>query len=132
MLDQSGALKLSEAPGPEVGQLLHYRGLVLADHNELAQAERLYYRALDLYQEMDFKPGLAEVYDSLANLMLRRSKSRPALAFARRSLELKRQLGDRFGEAISTGTVGRRAPACAATTSRPVPPFWRICGSPPN
>ena len=107
LLDQSGALKLSEAPGPEVGQLLHYRGLVLADQNELAQAERLYYRALDLYQEMDFKPGLAEVYDSLANLMLRRGKSRPALAFARRSLELKRQLGDRFGEAISTGTIGR-------------------------
>jgi class 3 adenylate cyclase len=107
LLDQSGALRLAEAPGPEVGQLLHYRGLVLADRNELAQAERLFFRALGLYQELDFSPGMAEVYDSLANLMLRRGKSRPALAFARRSLELKRKLGDRYGEAISTGTIGR-------------------------
>jgi class 3 adenylate cyclase len=107
LLDQSGALRLAEAPGPEVGQLLHYRGLVLADRNELAQAERLFFRALGLYQELDFSPGVAEVYDSLANLMLRRGKSRPALAFARRSLELKRKLGDRYGEAISTGTIGR-------------------------
>jgi class 3 adenylate cyclase len=107
LLDQSGALKLAESPGSEAGQLFHYRGLLLADRNALDQAERLYFRALALYHELHHEPGQAEVFDSLANLMLRRGKGRHALAFARRSLELKRTFGDRYGEAISQGTIGR-------------------------
>ena len=107
LLDQSGALKLAEAPGPEVGQLFHYRALVLADRNELTQAERLCYRALAQYQELDYQPGMAEVFDSLSNLMIKRGKGRHGVAFARRSLELKRKLGDRYGEAVSLGSLGR-------------------------
>ena len=53
------------------------------------------------------KPGLAEVCDSLANLLLRRGKAAYGLTFARQSLELKDALHDRFGAAISHGTAGR-------------------------
>ena len=60
-----------------------------------------------VYREVHHDPGLAEVCDSLANLLLRNGHSQAALAFARRSLELKRRFGDRFGEAIALGTLGR-------------------------
>lgn len=86
---------------------MHYRGLVLADRGEVTQAERIYFRAYEIYQELHFEPGIMEVCDSLANLLLRRGKSRPALRFAQISLELKRKLGDRYGEAITLGTLGR-------------------------
>src|SRR5438093_1207067 len=42
-----------------------------------------------------------------ANLLLRLGKSRTALTFAQKSLELKRQTKDLFGEAITLGTLGR-------------------------
>jgi class 3 adenylate cyclase len=107
LLAESPVHRLQGASGPEVGQYFHYRGLLAADRNDLANAERFCFRALQLYDEIHYAPGQAEVCDSLANLLLRRGKSRHALAFARRSLELKRTLGDRYGEAISLGTLGR-------------------------
>ena len=65
------------------------------------------FRAHQFYREARYDPGLAEVCDSLANLLLRLGHSQAALAFARTSLEIKRKLGDRFGEAIALGTLGR-------------------------
>ena len=53
------------------------------------------------------EPGLAEVCDALANLLLKRGRSLAALAFAHSSLAQKRKLGDRYGEAITLGTIGR-------------------------
>jgi hypothetical protein len=43
----------------------------------------------------------------LANLLLQRGKTCAALRFVQLSLELKRRLGDRHGQAISLGTRGR-------------------------
>src|SRR5205823_3551770 len=51
--------------------------------------------------------GLAEVFNSLANLLQRRGHGRAALAFARRGVDLRRKLGDRYGEAMDWGAVGR-------------------------
>src|SRR5207302_5137180 len=107
LLDASAVSKQVSAPGPETAQWFHYRGLLLADTGELVNAERLYFRAYELYQEVHYAPGQAEVCDSLANLLLRLGKSRTALTFAQKSLELKRQIKDRLGEAITLGTLGR-------------------------
>jgi class 3 adenylate cyclase len=107
LLDQSPVFTLPGAPNLELGQYFHVRGLVAAGRNDLATAERLYFRAHQFYQEVRYDTGLAEVCDSLANLLLRRGNPRRALAFAQFSLELKRRVGDRRGEAISLGTVGR-------------------------
>jgi class 3 adenylate cyclase len=107
LLDESPARDQAGAPGPSLGQFYHYRGLVQADRGQVNYAERLYFRAHQIYQESHHDPGLAEVCDSLANLLLRCGHSQAALAFARKSLELKRRVGDRFGEAITLGTLGR-------------------------
>ncbi|MEE8143565.1 MAG: adenylate/guanylate cyclase domain-containing protein, partial [Planctomycetota bacterium] len=59
------------------------------------------------YQEAGHADGIAEVCDSLANMLLKRGKTRSALKFCRRSLEMKRKLKDRYGEALTLGTLGR-------------------------
>jgi class 3 adenylate cyclase len=107
LLEESPAPRRHAAPGPAIGQWFHYRGLVEADRGDLNYGERLLFRAHQAYQEAHHDPGLAEVCNSLANLLLRRGKADTALLFARQSLDLKRRLGDRFGEAISLGTIGR-------------------------
>jgi class 3 adenylate cyclase/tetratricopeptide (TPR) repeat protein len=106
-LNESSVLSESSAPGPETAQLFHYRGLLTIESGELANAERMFFRAHQLYNEAGYAPGRAEVCDSLAGLLLRRGKTGSALAFCQRSLELKRELGDRYGEAIALGTLGR-------------------------
>jgi class 3 adenylate cyclase len=107
LLEESPALKQAGAPGPSMGQYFHYRGLVEADRGQVSYAERLFFRAHQVYQESHHDPGLAEVCDSLANLLRRCGNSQAALAFGRNSLELKRRLCDRWGEAITQGTLGR-------------------------
>src|SRR5207244_1612916 len=61
LLDASPVPKQLAAPGSETAQWFHYRGLILTDTGELANAERLYFRAYELYQEMHYAPGQAEV-----------------------------------------------------------------------
>jgi class 3 adenylate cyclase len=107
LLEQSPVAGEAADPSPARAQWLHYNGLLRADRGELNAAERYYFRAHQVYQECHFSAGLAEVSDSLANLLLRLGKVAYALNFARRSLELKRALGDRYGMAISHGTAGR-------------------------
>ena len=107
LLEESPAPRQAAAPGPALGQYYHYRGLVEAGRGKVTYAERLLFRAHQLYREARYDPGLAEVCDSLANLLLRLGHSQAALAFARINLEFKRKLGDRFGEAIALGTLGR-------------------------
>jgi class 3 adenylate cyclase len=107
LLEDNSPLKMHGAPRAQAAQWFHYRGLLEADCNNLAEAERLLFRAHDLYREIPDTAGLAEVYDSLANLLLLYGRIRPALEFARRSLDLKIVNKDRFGQAISHGTIGR-------------------------
>jgi class 3 adenylate cyclase len=107
LLAESPAARLQEQPNPATGQLLQYQGLVEADRGELDRAERLLCLAHKAYREAHHDPGVAEVCDSLANLLLKRGKSRAALNFALMSLALKRKRSDRYGEGISLGTVGR-------------------------
>ncbi len=107
LLETSPVQHRAEAPTAETGQWLHYRGLLVADRGDLAQGERILFRAHALYKELHDDAGLAEVCDSLANLLLRHGKTRVALVFAEESVRLKRALGDRYGEAISLGTLGR-------------------------
>ncbi len=107
LLDESPEAGEAAMASTARAQWLHYNGLLHADRGDLNGAERSYFRAYQTYQECGFKPGLAEVCDSLANLLLRRGKAAYALDFARQSLGLKRDLGDRYGTAISHGTAGR-------------------------
>jgi class 3 adenylate cyclase len=107
-LDAEPPFPAPGTPGPEVAQRFHYRGLLAQDGNDPVEAERLLCRAHYLYRaEVHDDAGLAEVCDSLANLLLLRGKVGPALAFARNSLRLKEKLGDRYGQAISHGSMGR-------------------------
>ncbi|MFM9960709.1 MAG: adenylate/guanylate cyclase domain-containing protein [Planctomycetaceae bacterium] len=107
LLEQSPVVTRIESPTAETGQWWHYRGLVVADQGDLAQGERMLFRAHQVYKELNNRAGLAEVCDSLANLLLRHGKTRVALVFAEESLKWKRELADRYGEAISLGTLGR-------------------------
>src|SRR5262249_29281301 len=88
-------------------QWLHYNGLLRADCGELNTAQRFFFRAHQDYKECPNNSGLAEVCDSVANLLIRRGKARIALTFARQSLDLRQGFGDRYGAAISHGTAGR-------------------------
>jgi tetratricopeptide (TPR) repeat protein len=106
-LSQSPVLQQAASPGPEAGQYFHYRGLVEASRDQLVQAERLYFRALQAYGELGYKGGQAQVCESLAKLLLRQGKPDAALRFALRSLELKRNIDDRYGQAITLSTLGR-------------------------
>jgi class 3 adenylate cyclase/tetratricopeptide (TPR) repeat protein len=107
LLDQSPVAGEAAIPSPARAQWLHYHGLIRADRGDPNAAERFYFRAHQVYQECHFRSGLAEVCDSLANLLIRRGKPAYALRFAQQSLDLKSELGDRFGMAISHGTAGR-------------------------
>jgi class 3 adenylate cyclase/tetratricopeptide (TPR) repeat protein len=107
LLDGSPVASEVARPSPARAQWLHYHGLLRADEGDLNASERYYFRAHQVYQECHAGSGLAEVCDSLANLLLRRGKADHALRFAQQSLELKRALGDRHGMAISHGTAGR-------------------------
>jgi class 3 adenylate cyclase len=107
LLAESPVAREVAVPSPARAQWLHYNGLLRADGSDLNAAERYYFRAHQVYRECDSKLGLAEVCDSLANLLLRRGKAAYALRFARGSLDLKRALSDRYGMAISHGTAGR-------------------------
>jgi class 3 adenylate cyclase len=104
------ASPLKDRAGPssaETAQWYHYRGLIVAAQGNRAEGEFRLFRACQIYQEVHDPHGLAQVYDSLANLLLSRGKTQAALKFATRGLVLKRKLGDRYGEGISLGTMGR-------------------------
>src|SRR5262249_47876485 len=107
LLEDSPVQGRDESPTAETAQWLHYRGLILADQGEPAPGERLLFRAHALYSELHDQAGLAEVCDSLANLLLRHGKTRVALIFAQESLRVKQKLGDRYGQAVTLGTLGR-------------------------
>jgi class 3 adenylate cyclase len=107
LLKECPPILLPGTPGPQTAQWFHYRGLLEADQNQLAEAERHLFRAHTLYGEVHDQTGLAEVCDSLANLLLKHGKVRPAMALAGRSLAIKETLGDLYGQAISHGTLGR-------------------------
>ncbi len=107
LLLQSPAPKQPPMPMEVVGEWFHVRGLVETQAGDLNYGERLLFRAHQAYEEARHDAGLAEVRDSLANLLLRRGKPAAALTFATRSLTTKRAIGDRFGEAITLGTIGR-------------------------
>ena len=107
LLDESPANSQVATPSREAGQLFHYRGLLAADRGQLVEAERHEFIGLQHYTEVDDAAGMSEVCDSLAGLLLRRGKAKSALRFCEKSLAIKRQCGDRFGEAIALGTLGR-------------------------
>jgi class 3 adenylate cyclase len=107
LLAEQEPFLLKGAPGPQVSQWFHYRGLLAADRNEFDDAERLLFRAFALFEEINDRAGLSEVCDSLANLLLKRGNVSHAKEFAGRSLAHKIDLGDLAGQAISYGTLGR-------------------------
>jgi tetratricopeptide (TPR) repeat protein len=109
LLEESPVASHSAYPSPARAQWLQYKGLIESDRGNFNAAERYFFRAHQVYREVRDDLGLAEVCDSLANLLLRRGKSRHARIFALASLEQKHKLGDRYGEAITLGTLGRVA-----------------------
>jgi tetratricopeptide (TPR) repeat protein len=107
LLDEHDPLRLPGAPGPEAAQWFHYRGLIHDDRDELDDAERRFFRAHELYRETGFRPGLAQVANSLANLMLKQGRSHGALECARFSLKLKEEMNDLYGQSLSLGAMGQ-------------------------
>jgi class 3 adenylate cyclase/tetratricopeptide (TPR) repeat protein len=107
LLEDSPVLRDPSAPGQQMGQLFHYRGLLAGDSGDLVNSERLLLRAWGFYREAGYEPGEAEVLDSLANNLLRRGNTSSARKFCQIALDLKRKSHDRYGEAITLGTIGR-------------------------
>ena len=87
--------------------------------DDLNAAERFYFRAHQVYQECHSKPGLAEVCDSLANLLLRRGKAAYGLTFARQSLEPKRSWATATARRSRTGRPAGRWSSWRITTRQP-------------
>lgn len=107
LLSESPVGSEASNPNPSKARWFHYQGLLDSDRGDLTSAERLFYRAYQIYRECHHEPGISEVCDSLANLLLNRGKTRAALIFAKKGLEVKRKWRDRQGEAIALGTLGR-------------------------
>lgn len=107
LLLKNSPFNLSGPPGAIGAQWLHYNGLLDLDADDLATAERRFHRAIGLYQEVGDEEDVAQVCDSLANLLIRLGKLESAIAFAQNSLKIKEKHEDLFGQAITNGTLGR-------------------------
>ncbi len=107
LLAESPAADPFSPPSAARAQWLHFQGLIWTHRGELNSAERFLFQSQQVARDCNSKLILAEVYDSLAALLIRRGKANHALSFARMSLELKNELGNRHETAISHGTAGR-------------------------
>ncbi|HYG52626.1 MAG TPA: tetratricopeptide repeat protein, partial [Flavobacteriales bacterium] len=60
-----------------------------------------YNRALAIYEPINYKPGIAEVYNNLATLFLFEKKTDKAIAYQLKDLEISRGLNDAYSVSIS-------------------------------
>ena len=106
LLQKNPALAREE-PSAEKSQCLHYLGLLANEMADVDLAQQQLFLAYDVAAEVNHVEGQAEICDSIAGLLLRLGKTKTALAFAQKSLQAKEELGDRYGTAITLGTIGR-------------------------
>ena len=70
-------------------------------------AQQQLFLAYEIADAVNHVEGKAEICDTIAGLLLKLGKTKTALAFAQRSLQAKEELEDRYGTAITLGTIGR-------------------------
>ena len=120
-----GAIVLSRGDTTEA--LIHYRaigdrrgearsltalGHAEGDDGEWELARDYYERAAALWRELDDEPGVADVLNDLASLLVRAGQAAQALSIAEEAVELQRRLGHEQGLAVGMATL---AYACIAT-----------------
>jgi len=97
----------SGGPTPERSQYLHYCGLLASDRGDTQAAQELFFNAFECATQCGHQIGQAEICDSLAGLLLKLGKTKTALSFCEKSLAIKQASSDRYGTAITLGTMGR-------------------------
>lgn len=84
-------------------------GRALTDQGSFRQAERCLTRSLDLYDALEDRPGLASALDNLGQLQLKQGGTGAMDKAQRnfeRSLQIRRELGDDLGTALSYHLLG--------------------------
>ena len=106
LLEKSPVL-LEAEPSEAKSQCLHYLGLLANDMGEVDVAQERLFKAYEVADQVGHVEGKAEICDTIAGLLLKLGKTKTALAFAQKSLQAKEELADRYGTAITLGTIGR-------------------------
>ena len=106
LLQKNPALDREE-PSAEKSQCLHYLGLLANEMGDVDLAQQQLFLAYEIADAVNHVEGKAEICDTIAGLLLKLGKTKTALAFAQRSLQAKEELEDRYGTAITLGTIGR-------------------------
>lgn len=88
-------------------QYFHCLGLLASDRGDTQAAQELFFDAYQCATERGHPTRQAEICDSLAGLLLKLGKTKTAHSFCQKSLDIKRELSDRYGTAITLGTMGR-------------------------
>jgi len=82
------------------------RGVAHALHGEHVAALRHYHRALNLYEELGDRSGVATIARSMGNVYNNTGDYPAALEHYHRALAIYEGLGDRSGVAMTTGNIG--------------------------
>ncbi len=106
LLLKNPVLSVAEPSEPK-SQCSHYLGLLANDLGDVSEAQQRLFDAYEMADEVSYVEGKAEICDSIAGVLLKLGKTKTALAFARKSLQAKEEMGDRYGTAITLGTIGR-------------------------
>ncbi len=94
-------------PSHEKSQCKHYMGLLANEMGDVESAQDHLFQAYEIAEQINHTEGKAEICDTIAGLLLKLGKTKAALAFAEKSLQAKKEQGDRYGTAITLGTIGR-------------------------
>ena len=106
LLNKNPVLAETE-PSEAKSQCSHYLGLLANDMGEVDVAQQRLFEAYEIADQVGYVEGMAEICDTIAGLLLKLGKAKTALAFAQKSLQAKEELVDRYGTAITLGTIGR-------------------------
>ncbi|MEM9410726.1 MAG: adenylate/guanylate cyclase domain-containing protein [Planctomycetota bacterium] len=106
LLSKNPVLEQTE-PSEAKSQCKHYLGLLTNELGDVEAAQNHLFVAYEIADQIKFIEGKAEICDTIAGLLLKLGKTKTALAFAEKSLQAKLNLNDRYGTAITYGTIGR-------------------------
>ena len=106
LLNKNPVLRQADASEAK-SQCTHYMGLLANDLGDVDTAQQRLFEAYEYADQVNHIEGKAEICDTIAGLLLKLGKTKTALAFAQKSLNAKKELGDRYGTAITLGTIGR-------------------------
>lgn len=91
----------------ELAEALHYSGLVFHKQRKWELAYECCDKALYFFKQLKDEPNLAGVYDSLGHFLSMQGKLQRAIFFYQQSLQIRRKLGDAYGQAIPLIGIGK-------------------------